>query len=265
MAEKRSTRNNRPQGQARDQSRRQFLKVSGAALGGAVVGGVVGAVIDRSFRPGAGTQPAPNQPAPQQAPDHNQALMYFNQRQFRLTEAAVERIFPADDIGPGAAELGVAYYIDHQLAGQWGINAREYMQGPFFKGEPTQGGFPSIKHHELFTLGLDALEKYSTKHYGKTFTELEESQQDDVLKAFESGKDALLDNGETTGAFFKMLRALTLEGVYADPLYGGNKNMMGWRMRRYPGNQMSYFNIIDKPDFVEMEPQSLHSHMTQHS
>lgn len=264
MADQRNSQKNSQQGQARDQSRRQFLKVSGAALGGAVVGGVVGAVIDRSVRPGAGTQPGPNQPAPQQAADHNQALMFFNQRQFRLTEAAVERIFPKDDIGPGAAELGVAYYIDHQLAGQWGINAREYMQGPYYKGEATQGKYPSIKHHELFTLGLDALEMYSTKHYGKTFTELEESQRDEVLKAFETGEDVILGNEETTGAFFKLLRTLTIEGVYADPLYGGNKDMMGWKMRRYPGNQMSYLNIIDKPDFVLIEPQSLHSHMTQH-
>lgn len=248
--------------QPRSGSRRNFLKVSGAALGGVVVGGVVGAVLNNSL-----TKPKEQPPAatPEEQPpaaDFNQALMYFNQEQFRITEAAVERIFPKDELGPGAIELDVAYYIDHQLANQWGINARDYMMGPFFKGEMTQGEYPSIKRHELFSMGLDALKGFSMKKYNKPFTELEDNEKDEVLKSFEAGKDVILSNGDTTASFFKMLRSLALEGSYSDPLYGGNKNMMGWKMRNYPGNQMSYLNIIDKPDFVKIEPKSLHEHMT---
>ena len=54
----------------------------------------------------------------------------------------------------------------------------------------------------------------------------------------------------------------TIEGVYADPMYGGNKDMMGWKMKRYPGNQPSYANEIEKDGFIVMEPKSLHDHMT---
>lgn len=50
-----------------------------------------------------------------------------------------ERIFPKDEFGPGAKELAVPYFIDNQLAGAYGYNAREYIAGPHFKGAPTQG------------------------------------------------------------------------------------------------------------------------------
>ena len=58
--------------------------------------------------------------------------MYFTPEQYRTTEAAAERIFPKDKNGPGAKELLVAYYIDHQLAGGWGMGAKEYISGPFY-------------------------------------------------------------------------------------------------------------------------------------
>ena len=57
-----------------------------------------------------------------------------------------------------------------------------------------------------------------------------------------------------------MLRSATLEGVYSDPLYGGNNNMGGWKMRDYPGSQMAYTDIITK-DFKKISPQSLKNHM----
>ncbi|WP_372011154.1 gluconate 2-dehydrogenase subunit 3 family protein [Paenibacillus chitinolyticus] len=253
--------------QPRDESRRKFLKLSGVALGGIVAGGVVGGIVGNSMaknKPAApGSPQGQGQAQAGNTKDYNQAPMFFNQEQLRITEAATERIFPKDELGPGAKELGAAYYIDHQLAGQWGMNARDYMMGPFYKAEATQGYQASYKRHELFVMGLTVMNDHSKQKYQKGFADLAGNEQDEVLKAFESGKDVQL-NGVPSQTFFEMLRSLTIEGAYADPLYGGNKNMAGWRMRKYPGDQMSYTAIIDKKEFTVMEPLSLHDH-TNHS
>ncbi|MFK7693956.1 gluconate 2-dehydrogenase subunit 3 family protein [Paenibacillus sp. HJGM_3] len=247
-----------------DESRRRFLKVSGAAIGGVVVGGVIGGAIGRSYNktkaPDGGQGAAPEVPP---AADYNQAPMFFTQAQLQITEAAAERIYPKDENGPGASELGVAFYIDHQMASPWGYNAREYRMGPFVRGEATQGDYQSIPRHEVFTMGLQALEDASKSKYGgKTFIELTDEEKDALLASMEKG-EIMVVNGVTGKSFFNLLRMLTIEGVYSDPLYGGNKNMMGWKMRKYPGNQMSYTGIMDK-DFVALEPRSLHDHFVTH-
>jgi len=47
----------------------------------------------------------------------NKGLMFFtNDREFQIIANATERIFPKDDLGPGAIDLGVPYFIDNQLA-----------------------------------------------------------------------------------------------------------------------------------------------------
>ncbi|MGG1517231.1 gluconate 2-dehydrogenase subunit 3 family protein [Paenibacillus oryzisoli] len=253
----------RPNEQAPDQSRRSFLKYTGTAIGGAVVGGVIGSAVSGGFKKSAG-EPSPSpsaSAAPQaQAPsDFNQAPMFFNQLQLQITEAAAERIFPKDDKYPGATDLGVAFYIDHQLASPWGVNARTYRMGPFVKGEATQGDYQSIERHELITMGLNTLEETSKTKHSKSFTELAPEEQDTILTSMEKGEINVV-NGITGKTFFNLFRVLVMEGVYSDPLYGGNKNMAGWKMRKYPGNQMSYANMMDKDAFVSMEPRSLHDH-----
>lgn len=258
MADKIEEKKNEPQ----DASRRSFLKYTGTAIGGVVVGGVIGGLI------GANTNKTTNNgtnetgettPAETSAKDYNEALMYLTQNQFQITEAAAERIYPEDDNGPGAKKLGVAYFIDHQLAGSWGINARDYMLGPFYEAEAEQGYQLAFKRNELFTLGLAALEDYSKSNQQNSFTALEAAKQDEVLTAFAEDKAEI--KGLPASTFFSLLRQLTLEGVYSDPLYGGNKNMDGWRMRNYPGNQYSYINDIEKDEFVKIEPLSLHDHL----
>lgn len=233
-------------------SRRKFLKNSGLVLGGLVVGGVAGSLLRQ---PQAPQQPGAT-PAP--AADYNQALMYFSPEQFKVVEAACERIFPEDENGPGAKALGAAYFIDHQLAGDWGFNAREYMQGPFYPGEVTQGYQGRLKRREIFDIGIQEMNNYSNSQQNKRFYELTPEQQDEVLKAFESDEVKLTTI--SASAFFKMLRSSTLEGVYSDPLYGGNKNMDGWKMKNFPGNQMAYTQVIEQEQFVKMAPLSLRDH-----
>jgi len=247
-------RQNRDEPRPATMSRRKFLANTGFVIGGVVVGGALGALIKGNTL----TETPP--PAGTDAPNFNRALMYFNRKQFAIVEAATERIFPADENGPGAKELGVAYFIDHQLAGDYGLNARDYMSPPFFTGEKTQGYQGRLRRREIYDIALREIENYSQSKYNTSFISLTPEQQDEVLSACEN--DEIRLTTINASAFFRMLRSNTLEGVYSDPLYGGNFNMNGWRMRNYPGNQMMYTDIIEK-DFTQIEPVSLQQHMAQ--
>jgi gluconate 2-dehydrogenase gamma chain len=235
-------------------SRRRFLANTGYVLGGVVLGGVFGGLLKNASK-----TPAPSQAQAPAAQNFNQALMYFTPEQFKTVEAAVERIYPADDNGPGAKDLGVAFYIDHQLAGDWGFNAREYMQAPFYQGEKVQGYQGRLRRREIFDIALREMQNYSQSKYQKNFSDLTPEQQDEVLGAFE--KNQVKVTTISPSGFFNMLRSSTLEGTYADPLYGGNRNMEGWKMRNYPGGgQMSFTQVIDK-EFTKIPPKSLQDHL----
>ena len=54
---------------------------------------------------------------------------------------------------------------------------------------------------------------------------------DEILTAFQKGDIEMV--GVTSAFFFALLRAATLEGAYSDPMYGGNRNMDGWRMKGF--------------------------------
>jgi len=238
-------------------SRRKFIKNSGIAVGGLAAGGVIGSVIPWRKN----TETSEQQKAGHETKgtkNYNQALMNFTKAEFAVVDAASERIFPKDDNGPGASELGVAFYIDHQLAGSYGFNARDYMEPPFFHGEDVQGYQGRLKRREIFKIGIRELQNYSHQQFDKGFTKLTEDEQDTVLKDFQEDKVKLATI--STSGFFELLRSATLEGLYSDPLYGGNVDMDGWRMKNYPGNVMSYKDIIEK-DFQEIEPSSLQDHM----
>jgi gluconate 2-dehydrogenase gamma chain len=243
------------QGQPKQVSRRKFLINTGYVLGGVVLGGAAGALIKKNPPTAA---PPPSAPAAEPR-NYNRALMFFNQGQFAIVDAAAERIFPADENGPGAKALGAAFYIDHELAGAWGLNAKEYMDPPFFVGEKTQGYQGRLRRREMFEIAIQEMENYSISKYSKSFTELTGEQQDVVLKAFETDEVKLTTISPS--GFFKILRSSTIEGTYCDPLYGGNLNMDGWRMRNFPGNQMSYTNVIDK-GFTIIPPKSLQDHLS---
>ncbi|MFF2886431.1 gluconate 2-dehydrogenase subunit 3 family protein [Paenibacillus sp. NPDC057967] len=250
--------------QVNNNSRRKFLVNSGYVLGTLAVGGALSTIFGCTDNNGGNAQEptaTPDGGKETEIPNYNRALMYFTPAQFRIVDSATERIFPEDDNGPGAKKLGVAFFIDHQLAGDWGFNGRDYMSPPFFTGEKVQGYQGRLKRKEIFDIGIQELENYSLTKYSKGFAELEGAQQDEVLKVFENEEANLPTISESF--FFRTLRSATLEGVYSDPLYGGNANMEGWRMRSYPGSQMSYLNIIDK-DFTQIEPSSLQAHLASH-
>lgn len=234
-------------------SRRTFIKNSGLTVGGVVLGGALGSLLVKDEKTTTTETHVHSEATTSNA---NVALMYFTPEQLAITVAAAERIFPADANGPGAKDLLVAYYIDHQLAGTWGLRSNEYTKGPFFPGEPTQGYQGRLNRQEIFNIGLKGLQDHSLSTYNKKFTELTEEEQDAVLTDFADDKVSL--KGTTSKIFFGILRAGTIEGVYADPLYGGNNGMEGWKMKDFPGHQMTYLDIIDK-EFTVIEPLALNS------
>ncbi|MFJ8063566.1 gluconate 2-dehydrogenase subunit 3 family protein [Psychrobacillus sp. NPDC096426] len=237
-------------------SRRTFIKNSGLTVGGVVLGGALGSLLGKDSSEVVTQGQVEGQQYEAQQYDH--ALEYFQKRaDFILLGQITERIFPEDENGPGAIGLGVPYYIDHQLAGKWGINAKDYRMGPFFEGEKVQGYQTQLKYHQIFDLGLVAIESYSQETFNESFVKLEGEQQDEVITALEN--DQVNIPGIKSSFFFEILLKATMEGAYSDPLYGGNKDMQGWKMKEYPGVQMSYSaDQVASQKFIEIPPVSLH-------
>ncbi|WP_339252402.1 gluconate 2-dehydrogenase subunit 3 family protein [Sporosarcina sp. FSL W8-0480] len=237
-------------------SRRDFLKTTGIATGALVGGGLIGGLVGYNVNKGgvetkSGTKNTGNHDATSVV-----GLMFFtNHADFNLLSQAVERIFPEDDLGPGAIGLGVPYFIDNQLAGNYGSNAREYMIGPFFAGEATQGYQSRLTRAEMFRQGITKMEEEAQKRYQKPFVDLDGSQMDEIITAFQ--KNEVEMKGVSSEFFFRVLRQATLEGAYADPIYNGNNNMDGWRMKGFPGHQMAYINLIEDEKFQKIEPKSI--------
>src|SRR5699024_8350058 len=104
-----------------DLSRRRILKNTGYVAGGAIGGGILSSLLGTNL---LGTkQPTKESDSSNGADTFNRALMYFTRKKdFDVLSAATERIFPKDEKGPGAIDLGVPYFIDHQLAGGYGNN-----------------------------------------------------------------------------------------------------------------------------------------------
>ncbi|SDJ69486.1 gluconate 2-dehydrogenase subunit 3 family protein [Sediminibacillus albus] len=242
-------------------SRRKFIKNSGYVAGGAIGGGLLGTLVTTNVTNNGSQTASTGTNGGSDQTNFNKALMYFSrQSDFNILSAATERIFPEDDNGPGAIELGVPYFIDHQLAGGYGHNDREYMQGPFYEGSDFQGYQTRLKRHEVFDAGIKAIERESQNNFDASFVDLEGKQQDEILQKFQDGDVDI--KGVTSTTFFELLRSATIEGAYSDPLYGGNGNMEAWKMKEFPGSQMSYIKKIDSEEFIEMEPRALRAHIS---
>ncbi len=234
-----------------DPSRRRFLKNTGMVIGGVAGGSVLGGLLINQDK----SDTATTDKNKQGAASPTEARMFFTRYEdFVVLEQTTERIYPEDDNGPGAIGLGVPYFIDKQLAGKWGVNAADYRQGPFLDSDPTVD-MSSLTRGEIFILGLRKINEESQKRFDATFAEIEVEQQDEVLTDFANGDVDM--KGIGSNRFFDLLRSATLEGAYSDPMYGGNRNMEGWKMKEFPGAVASYADIIDDKEFVKMDPVSL--------
>jgi gluconate 2-dehydrogenase gamma chain len=168
---------------------------------------------------------------------------FLNESERRFLLAAVDRLIPANDGWPGAAEAGVVDYIDLQMAGPWGRGEMLYRHGPFRKGTPTQGYQLEYTPSELFRRSILAINAHFASQ-AKSFDQLPAEEKDAYLSSLEKG-DIDLD-GVPSNIFFDFLLQHTIEGFFSDPIYGGNKNKIAWKMIGFPGAYADYHDLIDK-------------------
>lgn len=162
---------------------------------------VIATAATTAFVPITGIRSAAQSVAP--------AAHTFTPDQRRTLEAFVDRICPKDELGPGAVEIGAADYMEVQL-------------GDYLKGEK-----------QIFLDGLTALDAYARANYAGPFADLSADKRDALLTDIDSGK------ADNLRAFFTRARRLTLEGMFGDPHYGGNKNFAGWDLIKYPGPRLA--------------------------
>lgn len=182
-------------------------------------------------------------PAPAPAPP-NRTLKFFNAQEALAMDAIAARLIPADELGPGAKEAGVTQFVDGQLAGAWGAGEQFYRQGPFEAGTPEQGYQLSFTPAEMFRRGLAALDAAARKQDGKPYAELDAQRQDAWLHDMQAGKPDF--SPLPSAVFFQALLDATIEGFFSDPLYGGNIDMVGWKLVGFPGAYASFSNDIER-------------------
>lgn len=171
---------------------------------------------------------------------------FFSSEEVKTTTAIVDRLIPADDLSPSASQAGVVVFVDRQLVGPFGTSSRLYTKGPFMPGTPQQGwqrpDTPAMRWRD----GLAALSAWvKTNKGGRDFAALGPDEQDAILKDLEAGKIDLGAKVEAK-AFFALVLQNAMEGFFADPIYGGNRDMAAWRMIGFPGARYDYRDHIAK-------------------
>lgn len=168
---------------------------------------------------------------------------YLTADERRFVEAAVDRLIPDDELGPGALKAGVADFIDYQLGGSFGRADRWYMEGPWRDGSVAQGYQLRFTPAQLYRHCIPHVNEHCRQHHdGKAFHQLSPDVQEAVLTQLSEGKVPLNTNADET--FFDMLWQNTREGFFADPMYGGNRDFAGWRLAGFPGTRYNYSPYI---------------------
>lgn len=167
---------------------------------------------------------------------------FFTGPEIATIWAIAARLIPTDEDGPGASEAEVATFIDRQMAGFYGQAQHWYMQGPFEEGLVTQGYQSEHPPAMLYRLALAELDRYCESEYGEGFSDLSEADQDAVLKGMDD--EEITFDAVSAKTFFDLVFENTIEGFFADPIYGGNRDMVGWRYVGFPGTRYDYRDFI---------------------
>jgi gluconate 2-dehydrogenase gamma chain len=203
-----------------------------------------GTAVAAGLTPARQAQAQTAVPAASAAPGEVEPLLTLTVAEHAFFVAVADTIIPADELSPSGSECGVATFIDRQLAGAYGSGARLYRDGPFPKGKPELGYQLPLTPREFFRAGIAAANAWTRKTYGKDFDRLSEGERESALKAMEEGKAQFAGFG--SAMFFNALLQITLEGFFADPIYGGNRDMAAWKMIGYPGLPATYREDIRK-------------------
>ena len=140
---------------------------------------------------------------------------FFNDDDARTIAAFTERLIPGAPGKPGATDAGVLNYIDLALAGAY------------------------ADEQDFYRRGIIALDAHCVAAYGKPFRHISTAQQDEAIAAIERG-NTIAFTWPAAQAFFNTVHRHTMEGMFADPIYGGNKNFAGWILVGFPGAQMQF-------------------------
>ncbi|MFL5759762.1 MAG: gluconate 2-dehydrogenase subunit 3 family protein [Thermomicrobiales bacterium] len=260
-------------------SRRHFLKASTAAVasaGAVTVGGATAMELRSTTAQTTGGPPMPGKGTNQRP------SQFFNIHEAQTVDAIASRLMPGDANDPGAHEAGVVFYIDRTLSGtNLGYALKTYQQGPFpvvseqpvtveaasprdiydyvpvAQDQLARYGYQSVlTPQEVYRQGLGYVDDYAQSKFKKDFIDLSPDQQDQILSDMDAG-EATGFNGPSAKAFFTQLRNDTIEGMFSDPMYGGNQDMVGWKLIGYPGAQRNYTPDDMKNTKFHREPQSL--------
>jgi gluconate 2-dehydrogenase gamma chain len=171
-------------------------------------------------------------------------LLALTATEAAFISAAVDALIPADELSPSGTDCGLVTFIDRQLASAWGGGAKMYRSGPFQKGKPEQGYQLALTPHELFAAGIAEANQWSRQTYGKDFDRLAPDDRVNALKAMEEGKAEFVGLGSKQ--FFDALLTITMDGFFSDPIYGGNRNKVSWKMLGFPGLPATYADKVDE-------------------
>ena len=216
------------------EGRRAFLR-------GAVVSGA--AAMTTTLPATAAAQPAAGKAAASApaAPGY----VFLSPEEGAFIEAVVDHMVPADSLTAKGTDLGLHTYIDRALASGWGKGERLYRQGPWKQGTGNQGYQLPMTPSELYRAAIPAANAACVKAYGKTFDKVTREQREAFLVGMQQGK-VTLENGPPVRTFFGTLYQNVMEGMFADPIYGGNRDKAGWKLVNFPGVIATNQQNIDK-------------------
>jgi gluconate 2-dehydrogenase gamma chain len=171
---------------------------------------------------------------------------YFTDAEWRFVSAAVARLIPSNEDGPGALDLHVPEFIDRQMETEYGHGGLWYLQGPFNPDADFTLGYQlRYSPRDLYRVSIADLNAWCTQAHGKDFADLDSSAQDEILGLLQKGGITL--PRVKASEFFIQLLANTKEGYFADPMYGGNRNMGSWKMIGFPGARADYKDWVAQP------------------
>jgi len=241
-------------------NRRRFLKGAGVAAASLPT---LMASQGRAAPPVAESTAATKSPSGHPAPAVSEAsagYQILSLDEAAFTEALVDHMWPKDQLSPSATEIGIATFIDRQLAGAFGQGDRLYSQGPFRKGKPQHGYQLPLTPAEYFKAGVEAATAACVRRFHHGFDKLTAEEREQFLQDVAGGKVA--EGSFDLAAWFNgLVYPLVERGAFADPIYGGNRDKAAWRMIGYPGLPAIYSQDIvryrGKPHPRSASPQSI--------
>jgi gluconate 2-dehydrogenase gamma chain len=185
--------------------------------------------------------------------DDDRGPLFFTDHEWATVEAAAARIIPTDH-DPGAREAGCVRYIDRYLSGTRYIYAAADGSGFLqLAGKEAEAWRARIaRMQRTYRAGVHELDRLaSARQRNARFRDLGDDHQDQILAEI-SGRPkpdpiAFEGEGEERAGAFQMgafdeglgfFDALVLhvrQGFYCDPVYGGNRDRIGWKVIGFPG------------------------------